>query len=390
MTGPRTPSPGWLGLAALTLVAVFAATALGSCDAVFSGPGPNEGQSLEVIEHADVQPAARQDYAELATFVMAGRLVFFRPGTGADDPPELVREILIPGVHTWDAQTDRDGFVWVATPDADAGGSIREMYVVDPHEARVHRVVQLPKSLRAAAAVFVTDRGVFIQSWRNGFEGGVGVIDRACVAGGDCRAELLTDLGPVGVDSETPFLLREPYLYSFRGSSSQDDGGGIAKIRLPSGEIEAEWPSDYAPPFVTDGESLFMAGFFEGGVNSLVRVDVETLKERGRVPLPSGYEEALTLMASYDGEIYLGGRGSRTIEVRSMETLEIVRAVDITAAAEDVTSAFGFVAPGLLMLSERDFVDVRTGEVLSGVFPPFRRSLFVQPVRMPEGHPFAR
>ena len=368
-------------LSALLLGGLVLGTA--ACD-VFSGEGLNRGQSLKVTEYADRQPASRTEYTALATFILPGRVAFVRPGTGPDDLPELVRTLDIPDVVTWDAQIDRDGYVWVATPDAAGGGSIREMYVVDPHAAKVHRVIEFPDELRAPANVLVGPDAVYVQAWRSGQTGGIGRIDRACPLSGACRATLLTELDSVGPSGNQSLRLLNGDLYSFR---SGDRPVGALRIDLPSGEVVAQWMSFRAGTNATDGRSFYVVGYFEPGVNSIARLDAETLAETARVGIASDSDDRMSLVAVEDGALYLGGYRSRYIDVRSAETLERVRTIDISSASRASSNNFGFIAPGLLLINMLDVVDVRTGEVYAGVLP--ERAFDAQALRFPEGHPRA-
>ena len=260
------------------------------------------------------------------------------------------------------------------------------MYVVDPFEARVHRVVELSSDLRAAAAVLVGPEAVYLQAWRDGFSGGLGKVSLACVEDrGECEADLFVEFGNVGGTPFNSLYYREGSLYPLRGPNSEDEIARIDRINPRTGSIEASDDLVIGASALRNG-SVYVQSYISPEDNLLIKVDSNPLAEQMRVPLDSGFEQAQELVALDGDRLYLAGR-SPLVQVRSAETLEIGDIIDISAASERPSNNFGFVAPGLLMLNEQDFVDVRTGEVLADVFP--LEEQIALSLRFPEGHPLA-
>ncbi|MFN3596419.1 MAG: hypothetical protein ACK41D_04010 [Rubricoccaceae bacterium] len=299
-----------------------------------------------------------------------------------------MRSVEIPGLVVNAAQVDRDGYVWVATPDTDPagrrGGVHYAAYVVDPHAGRVHRIVRLPDEVRAVGDLVIGPEWVYLRSWRNGFSGAVGRVSRACVQdGAACGAELFTQLGNVGGSSERGFLLTANALYSSNAANSRDNRRSFDKINLAGGQITAS--STYSGNWCADQGSLYVVGYFEPGVPSLVRLDKGTLAKTAQV----GVSADETLIAYEGGLLYLSGYQRTRVLVRSAETLALVREFDVAAAGR-VGPVFGFVAPGVLLLNGVASLDVQTGGLL---LDPARGRVNLGPiplaVRLPEGHPLA-
>ncbi len=348
-----------------------------------------EGQQLEVVEYDDAQPASRAAYAGMGTFVISRRVVVFDPGTGPDDPPRILRSIRVPGRVMYDAQIDRDGFVWIATPDrgGDFGsGPIRESFVVDPYTATVHRVLALPSELRATAALLVGPEKVYLRAWRNGFSGGIGAVDRQCVFDETrCEVEFFTELGDVGNTPEQVLHISGESLYSFSGSNSRANRHSTDRIDLQTGEIIAT--SALSGSFAFDDEAFYVLGNQQGlSRRVVVRLDKETLGEAERMGVDQQRDD---LIAVEGDRLYLGGFGDDFIQVRSAETLGSLGTIDISAAG-DATAAFGFVAPGVLMLNHTSYLDVEA-ETVMPILPEASPIdvWFSQALRLSEGHPRA-
>ena len=345
-----------------------------------------EGQRLSVTEYVGTeQPASRQAYAELGVFGANSRggIHLFRPGTGPDDPPRLVRSIDLEGLHTWDAQVDRDGFVWVATPDHSQAFVHRAAYVIDPHAATVHRVVKLEEDVRAAARVIVGSDRVYFYGARNGFSAGVGSVDRACVMERSlCTATLFTELGNVGLPPARAFHLTDRWLYVASNANSRDRKQAVRKIDLSTGEIAA------GAPFTSlswDGASLYAIEDTTSNRHNLVRLDLETLAVEKRLRLGGrGF------VLHTDSLLYVTGSGSngKIIEVRSAMTGEILRSLDVSEYGR-IAQTFGFVAAGVIMLNGTMSLDTQAERVIMD--PAGERFAIPDPsaslARLPEGNP---
>jgi hypothetical protein len=377
------------------LILLAALSLLAGCDAVAPGPSDvtlDEGYRLESTTYGSPLPSSREGYAEMGTFIRSGgHVVLFDPGTGPDDPPALVRSFRIPDHYTRDAQMDRDGFLWVATPDRPAQGTLQVAYVIDPHTGTVHRTIRLPRELRAAAAVVVGPERVYFRAWRDGFSGGVGAVDRGCATDASrCEVELFTELDDVGTTPENAFRLTDDALYSFSGLNSRDRRRSTDKIDPQTGEILASSP--YSGTFAWNDTSLFVIGAqtgFTAGTYYLLRLDANTLDliDQEQIGLNTGQ------IALEDGLLYLtkytypnAQQSPAVIEVRSAETLDLVDTIDVSAS-RGATAAFGFVAPGVLMINHTSYLDVRSESVTANAFPA--ESIFSYALRLPEGHSFA-
>lgn len=377
--------PSSLLLAPLALILLF-----GGCDpfAYPEVPPLEEGHRLEVVEYAAEQPASRAAYAAMGTFVIPSeRLVIFDPGTGPEDPPRIIRSLLIPDRYINDAQIDRDGYVWVATPDRNrnaGGGPIRETYVIDPHTGTVHRMLRLPSELRAVAGVIVGPELVYLRAWRDGFSGGIGVVDRECVFDANkCEVRFFTELGNVGGTPERAFHLTEDALYSFSGRNSRDNRESTDRIDPQTGEITAS--SAISGTFALDEQSFYVIGYQVPGVNSAIQINKETLEREAEVEV----DPFRPWLALDENRLYVASSPTAhepSIEVYSAETLAALDTLDIPAAGEP-SAVFGFVAPGVLLLNNTAWLNTETGEVMADAFPldPF----FSHALRLPEGHPLA-
>ena len=361
-----------------------AALALASCDLTGVGSGTfGEGRVLEGTEYSEVLPTSRRAYAELGTFVTGG-VVTFRPGTGPDDPPEVVRGFSFPGHLVWDAQIDRDGFLWVATPDRVNGGALRVVYVVDPFASEVVRVIRLPEELRAVAGLVVGPERVYLRAWRNGFSGAIGAVDRRCAADESlCGVSLFTELGNVGVSSSAGALrLSGSDLVSFSLRNSGDKRESTDRIDTRTSEILASSP--YSGTSTADAGSYYViGGDGTGGPSTITRLDERTLSELGSVQAEPGFG---SLIAAGGGRLYVGGFRERAVKVYYGVSLEHLETID-TSAATELSYALGFVAPNVLVLNGAWWLDTRTGAVSRiPQAPEFGTS---QALRLPEGHPFA-
>lgn len=376
--------------ASFTLISLSLILLLSGCDpfAYPEVPPLEEGHELEVTTYSADQPASRAAYAGMGTFVIPSeRLVIFDPGTGPEDPPRVIRSLKIPNRYIRDAHIDRDGFIWVATPDlngAAGGGSIRETYVIDPHTGTVHRMLELSHELRAVAGVIVGPELVYLRAWRDGFSGGIGVVDRACVFDASrCEVRFFTELGDVGGSPEQAFHLTDETLYSFSAGNSGNRRSPINKINPQTGEIVESAP--YAYSFVFDEESFYTIGYHVPGVNSVMQINKETLEREAEVEI-GPYRHWLALD---EDRLYVARSataGEPSVEVYSAETLSALDTLDISAAGQ-TSAVFGFVAPGVLLLNNTAWLNTETGEVMADAFPldPF----FSHALRLPEGHPLA-
>ena len=365
----------------ITLVVAFG-VGIASCDSAGAPGGQlREGQRLDVVRYAAAeQPTSRAGYAGMGVFAGYGSIHLFDPGTGTSDPPRLVRSIRLPNLLPQAAQVDHDGYVWVAVPDHSVERVHRAAYVVDPHAATVHRVVALAEEVRAAADLVIGPERVYLYAWRNGFSGGVGTVDRGCVADRTrCGATLFSELGNVGSTPERAFHLSDRWLYVASNMNSRDQRRALNKIDLATGQIVATSPNEN--DFAFDDRSLYTVGYLEPGAAYLVRLDRETLAETGR--------DDASLIAREGSSLYVSDYQSNTVQVRSTETLEVVRTFNVSASG-GVLAPFGFVAPGVLMLNGAASLNVATGKVL---LDPAREQAELgfgpNASRMPEGHPLA-
>lgn len=372
------------------LLSIPLALFFGGCDSIVAPPDVEfeEGQELEVVTYSPEQPGSREAYAEMGTFVTPGHLVVFDPGTGPEAPPRVIRSFSIPDHITIDAQMDRDGFVWVATPDLSrsvGGGASRVVYVVDPHASTVHRVIRLPHELRAVGAVLVGPEQVYLRAWRDGFSGGIGAVDRRCALDQNrCEVQLFTELGNVGNTSEKAFHLTDNALYSFSLGNSRSGQESTDRIDPRTGEITESSP--YSGTFVFDEEAFYVIGYqFDDvpGTKTITRLEKQTLTETGREAGDARWDN---LIAIEGDRLYVTGFNDPAIEVRSTETLEPVDTLDVSAT-NGATAVFGFVAPGVLMLNHNAWLNTETGEVVADALP--LEAQFSQALRLPEGHPLA-
>lgn len=311
-----------------------------------------------------------------------GRVYVVDPGSGPADPPRLVKLLEIPGLLTFAGQIDSEGYLWLATPDLDPrGGPHDRSYVLDPHSGTVHRVIALPRELRAVADVNVGPERVYVRSWRDGFSAAIGTVPRACVRDAtQCQATLFTELGNVGLTPERSLHLTQQALYSFSNSNSRDGRRSIDRINLDTGAIVQSSPLENE--FAFDSTSFYAVGQFIQGRNELVRLDRETLTETARAPSPRG-----SLIAVQYPFVYTSSHLINTVEVHDAETLELIRTIDVTGAG-GVNATFGFVAPGVLMLNGNTSLDVSTGALLRDPAEVTFGALQLA-VRLPEGHPLA-
>ena len=353
----------------LTTLALIAAV-LPGCDLVGGHDRLDEGQRLRVIEYGE-QPGSRAEYARLATLVIPGAVVVLDPGEGG--APRVVRSIRIPDHLTSDAQLDRDGYLWVATPDRNSV-PLRIAYVLDPSTGTVVRAIELPQDLRSVAALVVGRDRVFLRSWRDGFSGAVGAVDRRCATvSSACEPTVLTELGNVGTSSENAFILDGDTLFSFSNPNSRDEREAVDRIDTRTGKITATAP--YGGKSVADDDFIYAVAFFEPGVNSIVKLDKATLGVVDQLVV--GPEPAL--LALQDGVLYDTGFRDDVVRVRSTETLEVEREIDVSST-RGATAAFGFLAPDVLVLSHAAYLDLGTETI--GEFPV--EAMFSQSLRLAE------
>lgn len=361
--------------------AAILAISFGGCDVVTGGPNPlEEGQQLEVEVYSDSQPSGRLGFSEFGTFVVPGRVFVFAPGTGPDDPPQIVRSIRIPEHLTNDAQIDRDGFLWVATPDRNST-PLRVAYVIDPSTGEVLRVIELPGDLRAVAALLVGPDQVYLRSWRDGFSGAIGSVDRQCVTDASrCSVSILTDLGDVGTTPEQAFHLDGNTLFSFSNPNSRSNRESIDKVDISTGKIIKSTP--FGSTFSFDESYIYTVAYFTSGTNSIVKIDKDNLD----VLVQKSIGSNISLISIQGDLIYLTGFNSSIVEVRHKDTMEMVRQIDVSSTG-GATALFGFVAPDVLLLNHTSFLNTRSDDTVLDAFPI--NAQFSQGLRLPEGDPLA-
>lgn len=363
-------------LAALLVLATPGCSPFGIDD-----PTLAEGRVLGTVDHGPVLPASRQGYAGMGTFLTAGGgIQVFDPGTGPDDPPQLVRTIQFEAHNVNDAQIGSDGYLWVATPDASAGGSLQVFYVLDPHTAEVHRAVEVPLELRAVAGLTVTPGGVFFRAWRDGFSGGIGVVSRSCVsAARECDVDLFAELGDVGVGTEILLRYREGSLYSFNTSSSRSETEFVKRYDPTTGRELARFAKGGTSGWGQLGPTL---EHVSAGVQSLFRLNATTLAAEAERTV----EGFLSSVGVEGGTVYAVDYQTPVVQTFAEGDLTPLRDIDVGAAGRPLP-CFGFMAPGVLMLRYDAWLNTRTGDVVTDAFPLSAQSC--ESLRLPEGHPLA-
>ena len=319
-----------------TVFVLLAALWAGGCDWASSDGTPRAGDRLAVTDYADAQPSSRAGYAAFGAIGDYGSVWLYDLGSGPDDPPRLVRSIRMAGVLPSAAQVDARGYVWVAAPYVEAGGSGASytLYVVDPHAGTVHRALDLPLALGTVDDVAVYDDAVFFRS----VGGGVGRVDPACaVAEARCAVSPFAALANT-TGARSPSLLRVGgSLYAASTTSDANDQPGLERVDTATGDVVRSAP--FSGRTTTDGERLYLTA-----------------------RLPS------------DGPTLLALR---------LDDLGVERSRRIATGA-------GFVAPDVLMLNGTAALDVSTGRLL---LDPARGSadLGSSPgaLRLPQGHPLA-
>lgn len=316
-----------------------------------------EGQALEAT-HYGTQPQNRRAYTELATLIIPGRIAFIRPAA----TPELIKTISIPGLISYFAQIDRDGYVWLAAPDGTDRIPRRHVYVVDPHTETIHKAIPLPEALRAPAGLAFYEDRVYVRAWRDGLSAGLGAIDRE-----DLSVRVITELENTGTGYLPDLYLAGDTLFMFSTRAHPDGIPNIHQFSTRTDDLTRTVP--YASPYTMDGRSVFTVGYFEPGVNTLYKLDRDTLEPLESVVL--SWEGSL--LAQRDSLLYVAYYQSPTIEVRSKETLERIGTIDISgldvSGGQYVHNNFGFITEEVLMLNESSFYNVSTGERLSKLFP---------------------
>ena len=366
------------GLLALALA--FGLGAAG-CDSQSAGDVLSEGRQLEVEEHSPSQPSSLREYAEMGAIGSFNRVWLYRLGSGPADPPRLVRSIKVPIVITNQAQVDARGYVWVTAPDLSRSGVHRQMYVVDPHAGTIHRAIDLPGELRAAADLSIYDEGVFVRAWRNGFSGGIGRVDPDCpVDPLRCEAVLLTELGNVGGSFNPSIVLHDGWLISTSVPNSRDDRQAIDRIDVATGDLVESLA--FAGKIELDEGELYASVRGYGPGNALVVLDPSTSEV-----LRSQSIQYLPLIAVEDGVVYLSNYRADVVYAYDAQTLEQVRTYRVPDAG-GVLNPFGFVAPGVLMLNGLVSLDVATGDLLRD---PSEGEVDLgfgpSELRLPQGHP---
>lgn len=363
----------------MKIFCALAVLALAACDS--DGVGEVEvGRQLRVTEYAAVQPASRAAYAGFAMFDAGREMCAVRPGAVSGELPTLIRCIQSPvEIRNEVSQIDQDGYLWMATPDYGDGGPQRQVLIADPSTGRVVRVITVPSELRGVGDLIIGPDRVYLRSWRDGFSGAVGVVDRRCAQDETaCDARVFTDLGQAGLSSNKAFHLTDQYLYSFSNKSSAPEGrGAIDQIDLQTGDIVRS--RDLAESGFSVGDVAAYGGDFFLGREGLTRLDAETLETAVQKPGPDGY-----LVAAWGGLVYRASVSSAEIEVRSAETLDVVSQINI-AATGLTDNAFGFVSPGVLMLNQESFLNVLTGEIAANHFPKVTVSVGGSALRLGAG-----
>jgi hypothetical protein len=360
MLGRSSPSlPNAPAMPRLLAALLLPLMGLTSCDNADPGSFElHEGDQLEVVTYAAVQPESRQAYADLATMIVPGRVAFIRPAAR----PELVRTISIPGLLTWYARTDRDGYVWVATPDEGDRSVHRSLYVIDPHEGTVHRAIRLPEELRGVEAfAFGPDR-VYVRAWREGRSVGLGAVRRS-----DFAVEVLAELDSTGTGVGEGIALVGGLLYLQSTGTSETEEQKIHQFDVATNALVRTAP--YAGYHTMDGPFLYTTGYFQPGVNTLYKLDAATLEPVASVVLGNPGSRI-----AHDAEfLYIADYPHPRVEVRSKETLALVRTLDFSEAGPEGcctgSNAFGFITREVLLLNERSAYDVATGELMPSLFP---------------------
>ena len=370
-------------MTALLVLAVVGSFVFASgCSLVFpSDPTLSEGSQLDITDHASSLPSTRAGYARMVTFNTPAAVQIVDPGTGPDDPPRLLRTIRFPEHLVNEQQIDSDGFLWVTTPDG-YGGPLRVTYVVDPHAGRVHRAIELPNELRAAAGLSVGARDVYLRSWRDGFSGGIGVVSRTCASNPDaCSVRLLVELGNVGGTPDGQSLhLDDESLYSFSRGNSRDQRQSTARLVAATGMEIASYP--LSGTSTSDDDHFYVIVLREPGRFELVRLDKLTLQEEDRVDVPDD-----PFQVAYDqGRVYVSDGRLSTVTVYDAGTLDFVTRIDVSAAGAK-EAAFGFLAPSVLQLNHHAWLNTQTRTVVPNAFP--LQESFSKSVRFPQGHPLA-
>ena len=371
-------------LAALLLALCAVAIAGAGCDTAADVPLA-EGASLRIVRYGDApQPATRSDYARFGVVMAAGDIHLFDPGTGPERPPRFVRRLETTGLLATSAQVDANGFVWLAAPDRFSGNARsvnRALYVIDPHAANVVRRIELPGSLTSVGDVLVSGDWVYLYAWRNGFSAGIGRVAKACATdAARCEATLFTELGDVGAGIERPMHRWGPWLYVVAARSSRSPADSLFKIDAQSGVVKER--SVDVGRFAFDGEALFLGP--APSHTALLRVTKEGLRQTASAPTMAD------VLAVDAGRLYMSNRDHDWFEVRETTTLALVSSGKRPGGMG--SDAFGFVAPGMLMLDGVTTLDVRTGtlyqdpasaEVLAGFDGDWSAPM------LPEGHAYA-
>jgi hypothetical protein len=197
-----------------------------------------------------------------------------------------------------------------------------------------------------------------------------------------CTAALFAELGNVGLPPARALHLTDRWLYVASNANSRDRKQAVRKIDLSTGEIVAE------APFTSlswDGASLYAIEDARANNYNLVRLNMETLNVEERLSLGGRNRVVHT-----DSLLYVSGVNSPELEVRSAQTGELLRTLDVTPYGR-LAQTFSFVSPKVIMLNGTMSLNTQTESVL--LDPAANRFAIPDPspspARLPEGHPLA-
>lgn len=352
-------------------LAALALLALAGCDLIAETTAvrPEEGQSVTVVADAAALPTSRAGYAGLSAFVVAGGpVVLLDPGTGTADPPRFVRVFDMPWGSVATAQLDADGYLWLASPSvrtAIESASNDRVVVLDPHTARVHRVLALPAGRRTPLDLIVAGERVIVRSWESSEPAALLVAETACARdAARCQVREWADVGAAVAWPQSSLRVSGDTLATVSAEYLVNDPSWLDLWRLSTGERIARVDSVGRDALFTPDALIDLR--WRDGRREWVRLDRQTLAVTARAAGVGGSGTSESFVTRQGDRLYAARQDQTTVVVRDARTLAVVETLDTGSVA---TAVFGFVAPDVLLLNGRTAYDVAARRPLADVSP---------------------
>jgi hypothetical protein len=286
--------------------------------------------------------------------VIPGGFAIIKP----DTIPVLIKTIMVPPIIYF-AQMDKNGLVWVTPPYDQRDVNSDHVYVIDPINDVITKSIKLPEQLRTPSCMVITDNKIYLRGDRNGFNVGIGSIDRLTY-----DIELLAELDTSGFANFPGLEIMNGNIISFCETNGRNPGKIVLFNPTTKATVTRIIGTYYR--YTYDTSYIYLTVETNENPMKLLKLDPSTLNVVDEAVL-GGDELYIT---SNDKDIFVGSFANRYIKVIDKTNLGILKTIDLSAHTDIYFNrSFDFITNDILMINDNSFYDFKNDRLLKKLFP---------------------